>query len=144
MNDFQENSRIFAIHSHITHKEMAKVMIVDDEPSILMSLDFLMKKNGFEVFIARNGAEALEIGNKEKPDVIILDVMMPEVDGYEVCEKIKANVETKHAKVIFLSAKGKDTDINKGLSLGAEMYMTKPFSTRVLLENVKQLIQKEI
>lgn len=140
MNELQENSRIFAIYSHVTHKEMAKVLIVDDEPSILMSLDFLMKKNGFEVFIARNGAEAIEIGNKEKPDVIILDVMMPEVDGYEVCKKIKANEETKHAKVIFLSAKGKDTDISKGLSLGAEMYVTKPFSTRVLLENVKQLL----
>ena len=143
MNEFNENNRNFVIHSHLKCKQMAKILIVDDEPGILMSLDFLMKKNGFEVFIARNGAEALEIVNEVKPEVVILDVMMPEVDGYEVCEKIKANEETAHAKVIFLSAKGKETDIHKGLSLGAEMYMTKPFSTRVLLENVKQLLVNE-
>lgn len=143
MNKMKENNRIFAINTLINSKQMAKVLIVDDEPGILMSLDFLMKKNGFEVFIARNGAEAIEIVTEVKPEIVILDVMMPEVDGYEVCEKIKANEATAHAKVIFLSAKGKETDIQKGLSLGAEMYMTKPFSTRVLLENVKQMLVNE-
>lgn len=143
MNNFRENMCNFAIELPINVKKMAKILIVDDEPSILMSLDFLMKKNGYDVFIARNGAEALEIVAQEKPEIVILDVMMPEVDGYEVCEKIKTKPETAHAKVIFLSAKGKDADIQKGLLLGAELYMTKPFSTRVLLQNVKDLLDKK-
>jgi DNA-binding response OmpR family regulator len=116
-----------------------KVLIVDDEPSILMSLEFLMHKEGYEVFVARDGAEALEIINKETPDIIILDIMMPDVDGYEVCQLVKASDSTNHIKVVFLSAKSKPEDIEKGLEMGADLYLTKPFSTRTLVKQVKSL-----
>jgi len=117
-----------------------KVLIVDDEPNIVMSLDFLMRKAQFEVFIARNGQEALQLAQQEQPDLMLLDVMMPDIDGYEVCEKVKASKATKHCKIIFMSAKGKDSDIQKGLSLGASLYVTKPFSTRTLMKQVQQLM----
>lgn len=119
---------------------MAKrVLIVDDEPNILLSLEFLMKKKGYEVFIARDGREALEILTEKLPDVILLDIMMPEVDGYEVCQHVKNGAGTKHIKVIFLSAKTKEEDIRKGYDMGADLYITKPFSTRNLLQQVENL-----
>lgn len=110
--------------------------MVDDEPNILMSLEFLMKKKGYEVFIARNGAEAIELTRKELPDVILLDIMMPEVDGYEVCELVKTDSSLQHIRVIFLTAKSKESDIEKGYQLGADLYITKPFSTRELMERI--------
>ena len=116
-----------------------KILIVDDEPNIVMSLEFLLRKNGYEVFIARNGTEAMETIRREKPHIILLDVMMPDVDGYDVCRYVKSNPETSPAKVIFLSAKGRETDIQKGYEAGASLYLTKPFSTRVLMEKVKAL-----
>ena len=117
----------------------SKVLIVDDEPIILMSLEFLLKKSGYKVFIARDGREALDIVEKELPDIILLDVMMPEVDGYEVCQKIKNDKETAHIKIVFLSAKTKQEDIDKGYELGADLYITKPFSTRNLITKVDSL-----
>jgi len=122
---------------------MSKVLIVDDEPNILMSLEFLMKKKGYEVFIARDGKEALEITRKALPEVIILDIMMPEVDGYEVCQQVKSGKATKDIKVIFLSAKTKEEDIKKGYEMGADLYLTKPFSTRELMKDVERLIVKQ-
>lgn len=119
-----------------------KVLIVDDEPSIVMSLDFLMKKNGYEVFIARDGEEAMELAGREQPDVIILDIMMPKVDGYEVCQQLKADADLSQTRVIFLSAKGKEADIERGYAAGADLYLTKPFSPRVLLENVRLLFNR--
>ncbi|MFA0962417.1 response regulator transcription factor [Roseivirga sp. BDSF3-8] len=116
-----------------------KILIVDDEPNILLSLEFLMKKNGYEVFIARDGSEALDILSQQTPEVILLDIMMPEVDGYEVCQQVKANPLMKDSKVIFLSAKSKESDISKGYDAGADLYMTKPFSTRELMSKVKEL-----
>lgn len=116
-----------------------KVLIVDDEPSILMSLEFLMHKEGYEVFVARDGSEALDIINRETPDIVILDVMMPNVDGYEVCQLVKSNASTKHIHVVFLSAKSKAEDIEKGLGLGADLYLTKPFSTRTLVKKIQLL-----
>lgn len=98
-----------------------------------------MKKNGYEVFIARNGKEALGILDKNHPDVIILDIMMPEVDGYEVCQIVRGNEEMKDVRIIFLSAKSKKEDIERGLQMGADLYITKPFSTRDLLRQVKNL-----
>jgi DNA-binding response OmpR family regulator len=118
-----------------------KILIVDDEPNIVMSLDFLMRKNKYEVFIARNGKEAIEIAEKEIPNIMLLDIMMPEVDGFEVCEHLKNNPKTKGIKIIFLSAKGKEEDLEKGLKLGASDYITKPFSTRNLVERVNKLAQ---
>ncbi|MBK6266554.1 response regulator [Marivirga sp. S37H4] len=118
---------------------MKKILIVDDEPNILLSLEFLMKKEGYEVFIARNGREAIEIVKKELPDALILDIMMPEVDGFEVCEFIKKNNKTAHIKVVFLTAKAKDSDIQKGLSVGADLYLKKPFSTKELVKKVNEI-----
>ena len=121
----------------ITNK---KILIVDDDPYILMSLDFLMKKNKFEVFVARNGTEALEQIKTNQPDLILLDIMMPDVDGYEICTKVKSDIKTKDIIIVFMSAKTRDTDIQKGLDLGASLYITKPFSTRDLLEKVIGLL----
>lgn len=118
---------------------MKKILIVDDEPNIVMSLEYTFKKNNFVVYIARDGQEALEIVKTELPDVIILDVMMPLVDGYATLEQIRANEKLKNCKVIFLSAKNKESDIEKGLSLGANLYMTKPFSIKKLVEQVNEL-----
>lgn len=117
---------------------MKKVLIVDDEPNIIMSLEFLMKKNGFQVYIARNGAEAIEAVDDHRPDIVILDIMMPHVDGYEVCQYIKEKAASK-AKVIFLTAKGKESDVAKGYEVGADFYMTKPFSTKSLVNKVNEL-----
>lgn len=118
---------------------MKKILIVDDEPNIVMSLEYTFKKNNFEVFIARDGQEALNILKTALPDIIILDVMMPNVDGYDTLEQIKEDIRLKNTKVIFLSAKNKEKDIEKGLALGADLYMTKPFSVKKLLEQVSEL-----
>lgn len=119
---------------------MKKILIVDDEPNIVMSLEYTFKKNNFEVFIARDGQEALDILKSHLPDVIILDVMMPHVDGYATLEQIKKEERLSGCRVIFLSAKNKESDIEKGLALGADLYMTKPFSIKKLVEQVNELI----
>ena len=117
-----------------------KILVVDDDPYILLSLEFLMKKNGFDVTVARNGTEALELLSTHKPDVVLLDIMMPDVDGYEICSRIKSSKTVKDIKVVFMSAKTKEADIQKGLNLGASLYIKKPFSTRDLLKQVKELM----
>ncbi|GHB31002.1 response regulator transcription factor [Mongoliitalea lutea] len=117
---------------------MSNILIVDDEPNILLSLEFLFKKEGYKVFIARDGEEALGIIEDKVPALIILDIMMPKVDGYEVCKHVKS--EYPNMKVIFLTAKSKQQDVQKGLNLGADMYLTKPFSTKDLVTKVKTLL----
>ncbi len=119
---------------------MKKILIVDDEPNIVMTLEYTFKKNNFEVFIARDGQEALEILKTQYPDVIILDIMMPLVDGFETLENIRQNEQLNHCKVIFLSAKNKESDIEKGLALGADAYLTKPFSLKKVVEKVHELL----
>lgn len=119
---------------------MKKILIVDDEPSIVMSLEYLLRRKKFDVLIARNGTEALETLGKDQPELILLDIMMPDVDGYEICEFVKSSPDLKHIKVIFLSAKSKQSDIEKGLELGADAYIVKPFSTRDLLKKINELI----
>ncbi|MBP6001680.1 MAG: response regulator [Flavobacterium sp.] len=119
---------------------MKKILIVDDEPNIVMTLEYTFKKNNFEVFIARDGQEALDIVKSVFPDIIILDVMMPMVDGYATIEQIKSNTQLAHTKVIFLSAKNKESDIEKGLGLGADAYLTKPFSIKKVIEKVNELL----
>ena len=116
------------------------ILVVDDDPYILLSLDLLMKKNGFSVKVARNGTEALEIVNKEIPALVLLDIMMPDVDGYAICSHIKSTKKIKDIKVVFLSAKTREADIQKGYDLGASLYITKPFSTRELMKQVKELL----
>ncbi len=120
---------------------MKQILVVDDDPDILMSLEFLMKKNGYQVMIARNGTEALEAINTVKPNLILLDIMMPDVDGYSICKHVKSKKDLKDIHVVFLSAKTKETDVQKGLDLGASMYITKPFSTRDLMKKVNELMQ---
>lgn len=119
---------------------MKKILVVDDDPYILMSLEFLMKKNSYQVMIARNGTEALEAINQDRPDLILLDIMMPDVDGYSICKHVKSKKELKNIHVVFLSAKTKETDIQKGLDLGASLYITKPFSTRDLMKKVNEIL----
>jgi DNA-binding response OmpR family regulator len=117
-----------------------KILVVDDDPYILMSLEFLMKKNGYEVMVARNGEEALDILNTSIPDIVLLDIMMPDVNGYDICKHIKSTNNLKNSKVIFMSAKTKDSDIKKGYELGASLYVKKPFSTRELVKDIKGLL----
>jgi DNA-binding response OmpR family regulator len=117
-----------------------KILVVDDDPYILMSLEFLMKKNGYDVMVARNGTEALDIVEKQIPNIVLLDIMMPDVDGYEICKYIKSNAHLKNTNVIFMSAKTKEADIKKGYDMGASLYVTKPFSTRVLVKQIKELL----
>jgi len=120
---------------------MKKILIVDDEPNIVMSLEYTFRKSGYEVFIARDGKEAIDILEVQTPHVIILDIMMPHVDGYATIEHVKKQLHLAHCKVIFLSAKNKESDIEKGLQLGADAYMTKPFSVKKLIEKVQELVQ---
>ena len=119
---------------------MKKILIVDDEPNIVMTLEYTFKKSNFEVFIARDGQEALDILKTNFPDVIILDIMMPMVDGFATLEQIRKDANLQHTKVMFLSAKNKESDIEKGLALGADAYMTKPFSIKKVVEKVEELL----
>ena len=117
-----------------------RILIADDEPNILISLEFLMKREGHEVLLARDGREALEAIRRERPELVLLDVMMPLATGFEVCAAVKGDEALKATKVLMLTAKGRETDIAKGLAMGADAYMTKPFSTRELAERVRALL----
>ncbi len=117
-----------------------RVLVVDDEPNIVMSLEFLMRRAGFEVGVARNGREALEALEGAPPDLLLLDVMMPEFDGYEVCERVRARPDWSGTKIVMLTARGREVERERGLSLGADAYVTKPFSTRDLVEQVKRML----
>ena len=120
---------------------MAKyVLIVDDAPNIVLSLEFLMKKEGYDVLSVSNGEEAMAAVKERVPDLVLLDVMMPRKDGYEVCQELRAGKAWKDIKIIMLTAKGRDVEREKGLALGADDYITKPFATRELMEKVKALL----
>ena len=117
-----------------------KVLIVDDEPNIVAALEFLLQRNGYEVRIARNGGEALKLVEAQLPDLVLLDVMMPQKSGYEVCQRMRERDDWRHIKIVMLSAKGRDAEVNKGLSIGADLYITKPFSTRELIAKINGLL----
>lgn len=119
-----------------------KVLIVDDEPNIVTSLTFLMKQSGFETSVARDGDEALAEVERFRPDLVLLDVMMPKRDGFEVCQMLRAAGQTQ-LKIILLTAKGRETEVAKGLAIGADAYVTKPFSTRELVDQVNRLLAGE-
>ena len=120
---------------------MAKrVLVVDDEPNIVMSLRFLMEREGFEVEVAPTGEAALAALDDRPADLVLLDVMMPELDGFEVCQRIRDNPAWARTKVVMLTAKGRDVEREKGLALGADLYVTKPFSTRDLVAEVKRML----
>lgn len=123
---------------------MSKViLVVDDEPNILLSLEYLMQQAGYEVRTARDGDSALAAIEAGPPDLVLLDVMMPKRDGYEVCQTIRSRPEWKGVKVIMLTAKGREVEREKGLALGADDYVTKPFATRELVEKVRSLLSEE-
>ncbi len=118
----------------------SKILIADDEPNILISLEFLMKREGYEVHVARDGQEALDVLRRERPRLLLLDVMMPKKTGFEVCQEVRLDESVKHTLILMLTAKGRETDVVKGLALGANAYMTKPFSTRELADKVASLL----
>ena len=117
-----------------------KILIVDDEPNIVISLEFLMKKEGFAVAVANDGDEALALVASFNPDLLLLDVMMPKKSGFEVCEALRADPERAGLKIVMLTAKGRDTEMAKGLAIGADAYVTKPFSTKELVDKVKEML----
>ena len=117
-----------------------KILVADDEPNIVISLEYLLKREGYTVRVARDGQEALDAIASELPDLLLLDVMMPRKTGFEVCQAVRA-VEAWHSlKILMLTAKGRETDVAKGLALGADAYMTKPFSTRELVQKVADML----
>ncbi len=118
-----------------------KILIADDEPNILISLEFLMKREGFEVVLARDGQEAIDAITRERPALVLLDVMMPVKTGFDVCSEVRASEALRNTLIVMLTAKGRDTDVAKGLALGANAYMTKPFSTRELVQKVRELLE---
>jgi DNA-binding response OmpR family regulator len=117
-----------------------KILIVDDEPSIVAAVEFLLQRSGYEVHVARDGDEALKLVEATHPDLVLLDVMMPQKSGYEVCKRIRERADWRHIKIIMLSAKGRDSEVSRGLSMGADIYVTKPFSTRELMDKIKGLL----
>ena len=120
---------------------MAKsILIADDEPNIVTALEFLLERAGYATRVARNGEEALAAIAAEPPDLVLLDIMMPVKSGYEVCRRIREQADWRHIKVVMLSAKGRDAEVTKGLAMGADLYVTKPFSTRELLGEIKALL----
>ena len=113
------------------------VLIADDEPNIVVSLEYLLRRGGYNVVVARDGEEALQSMARFRPDLILLDVMLPLKSGYEVCQKIRQIPEWHGTRIIMLTAKGRETEVSKGLALGADAYITKPFSTRELLAQIR-------
>jgi DNA-binding response OmpR family regulator len=118
----------------------AKILVADDEPNIVISLEFLLKREGYTVLIARDGQEAMEAIERDRPDLVLLDVMMPKKSGFEVCQDVRINDALQATKILMLTAKGRDTDVVKGLALGADGYMTKPFATRELVQKVAEML----
>jgi DNA-binding response OmpR family regulator len=118
------------------------ILVVDDEPNIILSLQFLMKKAGYEVRTAKDGEEALAEIARAKPDLVLLDVMMPKLDGFTVCKRIRAEPAWNDVRVIMLTARGRDVEREKGLALGADDYITKPFSTKDAIDRVAAVLAK--
>jgi DNA-binding response OmpR family regulator len=117
-----------------------KILVADDEPNIVISLEYLLKREGYTVLIARDGQEAFETIVRERPDLVLLDVMMPKKTGFEVCQEVRANEALQNIKILMLTAKGRDTDLAKGAAMGVDAYMTKPFATRELVQKVADML----
>ena len=117
-----------------------KILIAEDEPNIVLSLEFLLTGAGYEIVVARDGAEALRLSGTMHPDLVVLDVMLPSVNGFEVCRQLRENRATRDAKILMLTARGREAEMEKGLAAGANAYMTKPFATKELVETVTGLI----
>ena len=119
-----------------------EILIVDDEPNVVMPIQFLMEQQGYRVMIAERGEDALDLIYQYKPDLVLLDILLPGIDGYEVCEIIRLNPNYRNVKIIFLTAKGREVEIAQGLALGADAYITKPFSNAALIAKVKEVLEK--
>lgn len=119
-----------------------KVLIAEDEPNIVISLEFLIGKAGHEVMVARNGCEALNLAERLRPDLVVLDVMLPMVDGFEVCRRIRGTPGTRDTRILMLTARGRQSEIDKGIAAGANAYITKPFATAELLEVIAGLLAR--
>jgi DNA-binding response OmpR family regulator len=119
---------------------MHRILIVDDEPNIVLALELLMKKEGYEVHAVDDGERAVQAAKELRPDLILLDIMMPKMDGYEVCQRIRSDALLKDVSIIMLTAKGREVEREKGLALGADHYITKPFSTRQVVMKVKEIL----
>jgi DNA-binding response OmpR family regulator len=117
-----------------------KVLIADDEPNIVTSLEFLLRQRGYDVRVANAGDDALRAVAEFEPQLVLLDVMMPRMSGYEVCQKIRENPDWNGMRIIMLSAKGRDVEVTKGMAVGADAYVTKPFSTKDLVARVQQML----
>ena len=117
-----------------------KVLIADDEPNIVISLEYLLKRAGYTVLVARDGQQAIDMIRHERPALVLLDVMMPIKSGHEVCAELRADEALRGTRVLMLSAKGRSIDVDKGLGVGADAYMTKPFSTKELVAKVAQML----
>jgi DNA-binding response OmpR family regulator len=119
------------------------VLIVDDEPNIVAALEYLLQRNGYEVRSASNGEEALRQVEAFAPDLVLLDIMMPQQSGYEVCQRIRERPQWHRMRILMLSAKGREAEVSKGLSLGADLYITKPFSNAELVARIGELLGDE-
>jgi DNA-binding response OmpR family regulator len=119
---------------------MPRILIVDDEPNIVLALEILMKREGYEIRTVGDGERAVEAAEAFRPDLILLDVMMPRMDGFEVCQRIRADASLKGISIVMLTAKGREVEREKGLALGADLYITKPFSTREVVRKVKEML----
>jgi DNA-binding response OmpR family regulator len=117
-----------------------KVLIADDEANIVIALEFLLQKGGYEVRVATNGEDALRQVETFAPDLVLLDVMMPQVSGYEVLQRIRSRADWRRIKIVMLSAKGREVEVSKGMSLGADLYVTKPFSSVELVATVDRML----
>lgn len=118
------------------------ILIADDEPNIVLSLEFLLEDAGYRVRIARDGQEAIDAVAAEPPDLILLDVMLPRLSGFDVCQRIRANPTWRGIRVVMLSAKGREVEVHKGLAVGADAYVTKPFAIEELLAEVARQLQR--
>ena len=118
-----------------------KVLIADDEPTIVISLEFLLQREGFDVLVAVDGEEALAKARADRPDLVLLDVMMPKMNGFDVCQALRADAQLAGMRIVMLTAKGRETEVSKGLGLGADAYVTKPFSTKELVAQVRSLLE---
>jgi DNA-binding response OmpR family regulator len=118
-----------------------KILIVDDEPSIIVALQFLMEQNGYETLVAFSGEEAMEVVAHHRPDLILLDIMLPVVDGFEVCQRVREKAEWKDIRIVLVTALDRESNVAKGLALGADAYVTKPFANADLIAKVKELLE---
>ncbi|MCB0563572.1 MAG: response regulator [Phaeodactylibacter sp.] len=125
----------------MTDKTNTKVLLVDDEPNILVALEFLVKKEGYQVFKAENGEQALLAMAAHLPEIVVLDVMMPGMDGFEVARKIRAEAQYDKSQIIFLTAKGTQEDRFKGYATGGEVYITKPFDNDDLINTINEVVE---